>query len=228
MVRQAHTYLAGAVSGTALIAAAVVAFVVLVSLQAIRDWPLAGIGGGSDSSAVSAGHPAAAGNTAVPTAGGAGVVAARVARSAADRNSRQLGGPAESKQQVGAATTGSSPSPAAGSPAGEAPAPNSGSGGGASGPPGQSTSSGSGSGGGGPVSSPGTGGSGQSTSGAVTGAVNNTVSGADQTVGGTLGDAGVTKVTEEVVNGVAGPESAVGETVDKVGETVGGLLPGKR
>jgi hypothetical protein len=62
----------------------------------------------------------------------------------------------------------------------------------------------------------------------VTGAVNNTVSGVDQTLGGTLGDTGVTKVTEEVVNGVAGPESTVGETVDKVAETVGGLLGGKR
>ena len=35
MIRQAHTYLAGAVSGTALIAVAVVAFVMLVSLQAL-------------------------------------------------------------------------------------------------------------------------------------------------------------------------------------------------
>ena len=56
----------------------------------------------------------------------------------------------------------------------------------------------------------------------------NTVSGVDQTLGGTLGEAGVTKVTEEVVNGVAGPESTVGEIVDKVGETVSGLLGGKR
>ena len=43
MVRQAHTYLVGAVSGTALIAAAVVAFVLLVSAQAFRDWPLPGL-----------------------------------------------------------------------------------------------------------------------------------------------------------------------------------------
>ncbi len=42
MIRQAHTYLVGAVSGTALIAAAVATFVMLVSLQALRDWPLAG------------------------------------------------------------------------------------------------------------------------------------------------------------------------------------------
>ena len=46
MIRQAHTYLAGAVSGTALIAAAVAIFVLLVSVQAARDWPFAGLVGG--------------------------------------------------------------------------------------------------------------------------------------------------------------------------------------
>jgi hypothetical protein len=56
----------------------------------------------------------------------------------------------------------------------------------------------------------------------VTGTVNDTVSGVDQTLGGALGDTGVPNVTEEVVNGAAGPESAVGETVDKVVETLGG------
>ncbi|HEY0391738.1 MAG TPA: hypothetical protein VGC63_08520 [Solirubrobacterales bacterium] len=235
MVRQAHTYLAGAVSGTALIAAAVVAFVLLVSLQAIKDWPLAGIGGGSDGSAVSAGRPAAPANAAAHAAGGVGATAAGRAGSVANGNGRQGGNFAgEGRQQVAAATTGSPSSPQAGSPVGEAPASNPRSDGGAADPPGQSTSPGSGGGGagsGGPVSLPGTGssaGSGQSTSGAVTGAVNDTVSGADQAAGGTLGDAGVTKATEEVVNGVAGPESSAGEIVDKVGETVGGLLPGKR
>jgi hypothetical protein len=62
----------------------------------------------------------------------------------------------------------------------------------------------------------------------VTGTVNNTVSGADKALGGTLGETGVTKVTEEVVNGVAGPESTVGKTVDKAVETITGLLGGKR
>src|SRR6185295_746814 len=123
-------------------------------------------------------------------------------------------------------------------PTGEAPVSNPpSSGGGAAGPAAPSTSSSSagggnagGGGGGGQVSLPGTGGAGtgQSTSGAVTGAVNDTVSGADQTLGGALCNTGGTKVTEEVVSGVAGPESPVGETVDKVAETVGGLLGGKR
>jgi hypothetical protein len=62
----------------------------------------------------------------------------------------------------------------------------------------------------------------------VTGTVNETVNGVDEATGGALGETGVTKTTEEVVEGVAGPESPVGKTVDKTvekaGETVGGLL----
>ena len=241
MVRQAHTYLAGAVSGTALIGAAVVAFVLLVSLQALRDWPLAGIGRGGDSSAVSSGHPAASGGAGATAIAGAGATTARSA--AGGNNAGQRGDRAgESRQEVGAATPGTPPAPTAdSSPVSEAPAPSPPtSGGGApnpSAPPASSSSGGGGNagggGGGGQVSLPGTGGAGgsgtgQSTSGAVTGAVNNTVSGVDQTLGGPLGNAGVTKVTEEVVSGAAGPESPVGETVDKVVETVGGLLGGKR
>ena len=51
MIRQAHTYLAGAVSGTVLIAVAVVGFVMLVSVQTVKDWPLAGLVGGDDTAA---------------------------------------------------------------------------------------------------------------------------------------------------------------------------------
>ena len=71
-------------------------------------------------------------------------------------------------------------------------------------------------------------GGGQSTSGAVTGTVNKTVSGVDEATGGVLGSTGVTKITEKVVKGVAGPESTVGETVDEVVKTVGGLLGGSK
>jgi len=42
MIRQAHSYFAGAVSGATLIAAAVIVFVaLLISTQAFRDWPIA-------------------------------------------------------------------------------------------------------------------------------------------------------------------------------------------
>jgi len=56
--------------------------------------------------------------------------------------------------------------------------------------------------------------------------VNGTVGTVDEALGGTLSETGVSKVTEEVVNGVAGPESVVGKTVDGVGEVVGGLVGG--
>jgi hypothetical protein len=46
--------------------------------------------------------------------------------------------------------------------------------------------------------------------------------------GGALKETGVTGLTEEVVNGVAGPESVVGQTVDEVGNAVGGLLGGNK
>ena len=52
MVRQTQTYLASAVSGTALLVAAVVAFVLLVSLQAVRDWPFAGLVSRHDANSV--------------------------------------------------------------------------------------------------------------------------------------------------------------------------------
>ena len=43
-------------------------------------------------------------------------------------------------------------------------------------------------------------------------------------LGGTLEKTGVTGVTEEVVNGVAGPESLVGHVVDETVHAVEGLL----
>jgi hypothetical protein len=42
--RFAHNYVVGAMSGTAVIAVAVAAFVLLVSMQAVRDWPASGLG----------------------------------------------------------------------------------------------------------------------------------------------------------------------------------------
>jgi hypothetical protein len=235
MIRQAHTYLAGAVSGSALVGAAIVAFVLLVSLQALKDWPLAGIGRGGGESAVSGAQSAQGGAGAqgaaalgatAGTAASPGSAAARNGRGAAD--SGQLAG----AQQGGQPTAGTSPSP--GSPTNETPGPAAGGGNGASAPSAVSNPSGGGGsggndGGGSPPAKTGggaPGGGGQSTSGTVTGAVNETVSGVDQTLGGGLSETGVTKATEEVVNGVAGPESPIGETLDKTVEAVGGLVGG--
>jgi hypothetical protein len=58
--------------------------------------------------------------------------------------------------------------------------------------------------------------------------VNETVKGVDEATGGALGEAGVTKVTEEVANGVAGPESPVGKVVDETVGAVEGILGGKK
>src|SRR3954447_16742065 len=78
MIRQAHTYLAGAVSSTALVAAAVVAFVLLVSFQALRDWPLAGISIGGDDSAATGPSAPGSGAATSPTATGTAATAGPV------------------------------------------------------------------------------------------------------------------------------------------------------
>lgn len=230
MIRQAHTYLAGAVSGTAMVAAAVVAFVLLVSFQALKDWPLAGISlGGDDSSATVPSNPAAgsAGPGAGTGAAGAAAGPGATAGSARGGDGRAAGA------QGDRAAVDASPTAATGSPTAEAP-PSGPSDQGASAPSGSSSPTGSasaspaGGGGGGGGANPGAGSSagssGQSTSGAVTETVNKTVSGADEATGGVIGSTGVTKVTEEAVNNVAGPESTVGNTVDEVVKGVGGLL----
>jgi hypothetical protein len=62
----------------------------------------------------------------------------------------------------------------------------------------------------------------------VTSTVNETVNQVDQTVtGGALEETGVTEVTEEVVNGVAGPESVVGKVVDETTGVVEGIVKPK-
>jgi hypothetical protein len=218
MVRQAHSYLVGAVSGTALIAAAVIVFVLLVSAQAFRDWPLTGFpslsGDGDGAGSVATGQPAAGGGTTAGSgAATAGAPGGGTANGAADSpGNRGVAG------QTGGAGAPAAGSPVAGSPAGSPTASNPGSG---SAPASGSGASGSGGGSGGKSTS----GGGPSPSGQVTGAVNDTVTGVDKATGGALGETGITKVTEGVVNGAAGPESAVGKTVDEAGEAVGGLLP---
>jgi len=230
VIRQAHSYMVGAVSGTALIAAAIVATVLLVSAQAFRDWPLTGLPdliGGDDSGAVAKGR-----STGSIPAGASGAVGAF----AAAKGLAGAGTGNASDQQQNAST---------GSPAGNAPvaatppgSPATGDPGDGSSPAGSATPSasapskspvpggGGGNGGGGGQTSDGGSGSGSSTSGQVTKVVNDTVSGVDKATGGVLGETGVTKATEDVVNGVAGPESTVGKTVDKVVDTVGGAVGG--
>lgn len=239
MIRQAHTYLAGAVSGTALIAVAIVAFVLLVSTQAIRDWPLGGLGfAGGDPADVSPQDTGVADLVRASPRGSADAHTPAKANDAGGAGSAgddpRQGSGALAGGSVPGATNTSSPSPdtpvsnrpgggsnggGSGSGGGDAPAgsaSNPASGGGGSGGGGESQPGGSvGGGGGGPTSSP---------SETITGTVNDTVAGVDTVTGGAVGGTGVTDVTESVVEGTVGPESTVGQTVDKAAETVGGVL----
>jgi hypothetical protein len=224
MIRQAHTYLVGAMSGATLIAIAIAAFVLLVSAQVFRDWPVAALGD-DDSAAVSNGQPAA--GQAGSTTTGAGAQAAGGAT--------QGGGATD---RPGAdAVSGPAPGPATGQPVSSGQPGSGAGGGGGSGnsAPAQSPSSPSSSGSGAGKTSGGGGGSGRGTtqgsspSSQVTETANNAVNQVDETaLGGTLKESGVTEATEGVVKGVVGPESTVGHAVDETVGAVGGLLPGNR
>src|SRR5829696_9271116 len=106
MIRQAHTYLAGAVSGTVLIAIAVAIFVLLVSVQAAKDWPLAGLVGGGDDAATEV-EPAQA----IPAVVKAALrgPAAPPPDTAAGTGSRAGGGGAPAAEETGVAVTGTTP-----------------------------------------------------------------------------------------------------------------------
>jgi len=223
MIRQAHTYLVGAVGGATLIALAIAVFVLLVSAQVFRDWPIAALGGGgSEGAEVSGAQPLGA------VGGDAGAEASpeRSDRGAADGGDDGQARRAGSDRPAtdGLAPVASGPAGTPGGSGGEndaggspqaATTPSTGAGGGAGG----GSSSGGGAGGGGaPVRSP---------SSQVAGTVNDTVNQVDEAaVGGALGDSGVTEATEGVVNGAAGPESAVGQAVDGAAGAVGGVVGG--
>jgi hypothetical protein len=224
MVRQAHTYLVGAMSGATLIAIAIAVFVLLVSAQVFRDWPLAALGG-DDSASVSKAKPLGetpAGDSSTAIRAGAGAAAApRGAQGGADRGSRAGGdgGPAPTATiEAGGGVAGDEGSGSGGGGSGTgAPSGNSGT-------PARSASNASTGGGhgGGGGSDPGT--TTPSTSGKVSETVNDTVNQVDQAVtGGALNEAGVTEVAEGVVNGVAGPESTAGKVVDEAAGAVGGV-----
>lgn len=224
MIRQTRNYLKGALSGTALIVVAVVAFALLVSLQTLRDWPFAGLIGGSEAetSAVEAGGPQGATTTAASASatggdgGSGGSGQAGPNRAAGDD---PPGGVPTGETPQGADTPASSPGTGGATQPGSPGATSNNSGGGRSRQP-----SSGGEGGGSQPS----GGGGESVSETVTGTVNDTVNGVDQATGGVLGETGVTQTTEEVIDGVAGPDSPVGGTADKVtkkvDDTVGDLL----
>jgi hypothetical protein len=226
MIRQAHTYLVSAMSGAALIAVAIAVFVVLVSAQVFRDWPIAGLGGDGDGTApvsqaeqvrppVDAG--AAAGRSLVGADGKRADQASANSGSVATQVLGTTGGGGTDSGGSGGREGGSgTPS----SPA-QAPTPS------GNGSAGAGSASGGGNGGG---ANAGTGGGTvPSTAGTVTSTVNDVVTKVDEAaLGGTLHESGVTPVTEGVVEGVAGPESPLGKVVDETTGAVDNLLPGNR
>jgi hypothetical protein len=182
--------MAGAFSGTALIGAAIVAFVLLVSLQALRDWPLAGIGGSSGGGAAQERTNVGKGTTQGPASaqGGRATAGTGAHRNGADRTNA-----------VGHAGTGVGGPPPAGT--NMAKAPESGQAGSVGGSTGSSSGSAGGESSGGSTSA---GEAVQSVTGTAAKTVDETVSGVDEATGGALGETGVTKVTEETVNGLHG------------------------
>jgi hypothetical protein len=227
MVRQAHTYLVGAMSGATLIAIAIALFVLLVSAQVFRDWPIAALGR-DDGASVSKAEPVGGtptGNSGTAIGAGAGSATASGGAPGGGNPAPRAGGDGGSAPS--ATIEGSGTAGAAAGGGGDGGGSGAGAPSGSAGGPARSatdTSSGGDRGGGGGGGSD-SGTTTPSTSGKVTETVNDTVDQVDQTAtGGTLNEAGVTEVTEGVVNGVAGPESAVGKVVDEAAGAVGGVL----
>lgn len=199
MIRQAQSYLAGAATSAALLAAAITTFVLLASFAAFRDWPTPGAGGPDEPvPSIAGGAPAEA------AAGALSPAPDFVAASAPVGPPLTAGGTAGTSAFFeGAPPPGESggPTPPRG-PIGPLPE------------PGPTPPSG--------VSIPAPPPQAPSTSGQVAGTVNNTVSQVDQTLGGTLGQLGVTQTVHSATSGLVGPGSAGGQALDGVG----GLLNG--
>src|SRR4051812_47545844 len=96
MIRQAHTYLVSAMSGATLIAIAIAAFVVLVSAQVFRDWPIAALGEGGHAE-VSKAKPVADG--AATGGGGAGAGPRGGAKAGSGSGGAAVSSPAQGTQR---------------------------------------------------------------------------------------------------------------------------------
>ncbi len=114
MNRFAHNYVVGAMSGTAVIAIAVAAFVLLVSMQAVRDWPASGLGlqiGRDDgpstpnetATQATPRHSAALSGAAIVAGGGAGATATTTKTDGPGR--RHHGDGTEAGESVGEGTS---------------------------------------------------------------------------------------------------------------------------
>ena len=207
MVQQARTYLAGAVSATVVVAIAVVAFVVLVSLQALQDWPLARLGGADEESAtISNARPAPAASGSAAGGGGAATAAAPAGADDVRVAPSPPGSVDATAPQATQAPDGG-PGPAAGDrPAGSS--------------PGGSTSSGNG-----PATAP-PAAEETGVSKTLEDTVKGTVAGVEQTVEETVAGAGET--VQGLTGQATGPSSPVGQLTEQVSGVAGGLLGGGR
>src|SRR3954453_7305754 len=115
MIRQARTYLVGAMSGASLIAIAIVVFVVLVSTQVFGDFPIAGLVGGGEADvstakeaaapAVGAGATAGKGAAKAAAATGKGGAAGKAGGGAGGNGAAGVGGGEGGGAQTGGGET---------------------------------------------------------------------------------------------------------------------------
>ena len=237
MIRHSQSYLFGAISGTAVIAAAVVFFILLVSAQALRDWPISDLslpGSGNTSTSVSPAQSLGGGsaNAAAESLNGpisvSAATVAPAAKAGGGANHHKASGGTNSAGKVspqsqiqGSRGVQSAPvqQPSGTSPA---PAPTSGSG---STPAGSGTASPAPSGGGNSGSAgqeasspPSAGNVGTRTARAVTKTVNEISSAAPPPV-----PSPVTNTVTEVEERVAPTSPSSGSTSDKVKEAIAGI-----
>jgi hypothetical protein len=237
VIRYSQSYLFGAISGTAVIAAAVVFFVLFVSAQALRDWPISdlSLGGGGDSSSVSPAQPVttsggangAAADLSGPVTGASAVAtdgAAKATTGGTDTERRgQRNARVAPQSQIdngrGVSSAPISEQPSSGAPA---PAPSTGS----TPPAGSGTASPTPSDGGGAA----TGGGGNTSAPAVSGVGTRAARQVAKTVREISGAATpparspVTQVTDTVADQVSGTTApSSGNTVDKVKDVVAGI-----
>ncbi len=284
MIRQAHSYLVGALSGVTLIGIAIAVFVVIVSAQVFHEWPIAATGETTGKATLAPAKALPAVDRSVPANG------ATATTTPPKPKRRTGGGPAtnpppathhqappapghdatapaeivESDPAPPVVGTGKEPSSSGGHTGSHASKPSSPAksktqspgldsatsetsgashqGGNGSAGPGGSEGAAGGSTGSPPpaappeeTAEPTTGGGEEGTttpvptgskkpSEALEETVDETVNGVNEALGGALEETGVKHITEEVVKGVAGPESVVGKTVDGAGEAGEGLL----
>lgn len=214
MIHQARSYLVGAISATTLVAVAVVAFVLLVTAQAVRDWPLGGLGlGGEEEIGTVAPVPPglAAGGEAVPAVAGA---------TGGAGGSPGPGGATPPAAPPPGGGTVTPPLGSGGSGGGRAPAPVSEGGGGGAG---QTPGGGGGDGVPVPEVPPG---DFPAPSETVTDTVGEVVSGVDEATGGALEESGTKEAAEGAVEEAAGPESTLGGTVDETAASAEGAVEG--